>query len=133
MVMKSHRRDLFLVIVVITHCSAGATGQAPVSTQSGTMVNPADNSTDTSPFAPAPSQSSMSSNSSDFVRHTKFVLPDQPENSTSGLDLAAGRTNAASVEAISQLQFVKTSGVQITVGGRTRYFKGSNDYFLVLR
>ena len=131
--MESHRRDLLLVIMVITYCSAGARGQATGSTQSGTIDNPADNSTDTSPFAPAPSQSSTSSNTSDFVRHTKFVLPDQPENATSGLDLAAGRSNAASVEAISQLQFVKTSGVHFTVGDRIRYFKGSNDYFLVLR
>ena len=104
--MKSHRRDSLLVIMVITYCSAGARGQAPVSTQSGTIDNPADNSTDTFPFAPVPSQSSTSSSYSDFVRHThKFVLPDQPENATSGLDLAAGRSNAASVEAISQLQF----------------------------
>ena len=131
--MKSHQWNLFLLISVITRCSADVTSQAPLSSQSVNIVNPVNNSTDTSPFAPAQSQSNASSDSSDFVRHTKFVLPNQPNNATLSLGLAGSRTNAASVEAISQLQFVKTNGVHFTVGGRIRYFKGSNDYFLVLR
>ena len=133
LLINSHLWRTLSRIIVITHCISGVMSQAPLSSQSDNIVNPVNKSTETSPFAPTQSQSNTTSNSSDFVRHTKFVLPNQPINATSRMDLAGRQINPASVEAISQLQFVRTNGVYFTVGGRIRYFKGSNDYFLVLR
>ncbi|BDA44582.1 probable mannan endo-1,4-beta-mannosidase 1 at N-terminal half [Coccomyxa sp. Obi] len=65
------------------------------------------------------------------LRSEKFILPEQPANSS--FAPVNGEALAARIEAGGNIGFVKTTGTNFVLNGKIRYFSGSNNHFLILR
>lgn len=78
------------------------------------------------------SQLETSAFASSSVGHDdRFTLPAKP--SESAFAIASTESQAAVPEGDALKDFVRASGTSLTVNGVPRTFRGSNDFFLILR
>ena len=66
-----------------------------------------------------------------FQRHEKYILPQQPADSSFAPVKDAAL--AARIEAGTNVGYVGTSGTNFVLNGKIRHFSGSNSFFLVMR